>query len=76
MKSFLITVAFIAGFAAGTNLLGRAMAKGYDTARSELLGSRCEAGLQDACAELVRVTKGQCSGPKESGCRFSLDIIK
>ena len=42
--------------------------------RTERLGALCEAGLQESCDQLVKLTKGQCAGPAWSGCRFGLAL--
>ena len=41
-----------------------------NTPNLEAIGARCEAGLTASCKQLVKLTGGQCAGPKGSGCRY------
>ena len=40
----------------------------------EAIGARCEAGLTASCKQLVKLTGGQCAGPKGSGCRYDSEV--
>ena len=76
IHSTLIAVTLAAAGMFSTVIAGSRASQASLDMQMERLGSRCDAGILQACKHLALVTGGQCAGPDNSGCRYTLEARK